>query len=151
MGREAIHIRKLTTDDLAAVTRIDEKITGKERRDLWAKRLDAYEGIRPPWACLVAESDNRVVGFIFWWTSGWEFGIRGEVGWIDILGVDPVYRGKGIGRALVESFIENAQWRRGIEQIFTLVDPDDSEINHFFTSLGFTPGKMKHLQKRIVP
>jgi GNAT superfamily N-acetyltransferase len=62
-----------------------------------------------------------------------------------------VYRGKGIGRALVESFIENAQERRGIEQIFTLVDPDDAEINQFFTSLGFTPGKMKHLQKRIAP
>jgi GNAT superfamily N-acetyltransferase len=151
MGRQAIHIRKLTTDDLEAVTRIDEKITGKDRRDFWAKRLDAYEGIRPPWACLVAEYDYRVVGFIFGWTSGWEFGIRGEVGWIDIIGVDPVYRGKGIGRALVESFIENAQERRGIEQIFPLVDPDDSEINQFFTSLGFTPGKMRHMQKRIAP
>jgi hypothetical protein len=31
------------------------------------------------------------------------------------------------------------------------VDPDDSEINQFFTSLGFTPGKMKHMQKRIAP
>jgi GNAT superfamily N-acetyltransferase len=151
MPRDSIHIRRLTADDLAAVTRIDEKITGQERKELWTKRLDAYEGIRPPWACLVAEYDGRVVGFVFGWTSGWEFGIRGEVGWIDIIGVDPVYRGKGIGRALLESFIENARERRGIEQIFTLVDPDDAEINQFFTSLGFTPGKMKHLHRRIVP
>ena len=41
MGRDTIHIRKLTADDLTAVTRIDEKITGQERKDLWAKRLDA--------------------------------------------------------------------------------------------------------------
>ena len=66
MGREAIHIRKLTTDDLAAVSRIDEKITGKDRRDLWVKRLDAYEGIRPPWACLV------VCGPTYQHTSGWK-------------------------------------------------------------------------------
>ena len=51
----------------------------------------------------------------------------------------------------VENFIRNAQERRGIEQIFPLVDPVDPEINQFFTSLGFTPGKMKHLQRRIVP
>jgi GNAT superfamily N-acetyltransferase len=151
MKEDSIYVRQLTKDDLSAVSKIDAQITGKERKDLWAHRFDAYAGgIRPPWACLVAEQRGHVVGFLFGWSSGWEFGIAGEVGWIDILGVDPVYRGKQVGRALVERFIENAQQRRAIEQVFTLVDVDNAGLNGFFASLGFTPGKMKHLQKRTV-
>jgi ribosomal protein S18 acetylase RimI-like enzyme len=150
MRSHDIHVRRLTSSDLADVTRIDATITGKERKDLWTKRFDAYEGIRPPWACLVAEYDGHVAGFVFGWTSGWEFGIPGEVGWIDIIGVDPVFRGKGIGRALVDQFVEEAQERRGIKRIFTLVNPADPEINGFFGSMGFAPGDMRQLQKQIV-
>ncbi|MBI3940054.1 MAG: GNAT family N-acetyltransferase [Acidobacteria bacterium] len=150
MKNDAIYVRALTTSDLASVSEIDATITGRERKDLWAKRFDAYEvGIRPPWACLVAEFRGRIVGFLFGWASGWEFGIPGQVGWIDIIGVDPMHRGKDVGRALVNSFIENAQQRRGIEQVFTLVDPNDPGINGFFSSLGFVAGNMRQLQKRI--
>jgi GNAT superfamily N-acetyltransferase len=149
MQTHVIHVRRLTGNDLGPISEIDARITGMDRRELWAKRFDAYEGIRPPWACLVAEYDGRVVGFLFGWTSGWEFGIPGEVGWVDIIGVDPVYRGKAIGRALVEGFVEEAQERRGIKRIFTLVDASDPGISGFFTALGFSPGELKHLQRSV--
>jgi len=152
MTNDSIHIRMLTQDDLSAVIEIDTRITGEERKDLWTKRFDAYQGgIRPPWACLVAEHRGHIVGFLFGWASGWEFGIPGEVGWIDIIGVDPVYRGKQVGRALVERFIENAQDRRNIDQVFTLVNPEDPVINGFFSSLGFKPGRMRHLVRQVGP
>lgn len=150
MTNDSIDIRVLTQNDLAAVIEIDTRITGQERTDLWTKRFDAYQGgIRPPWGCLVAVQGTHVIGFLFGWASGSEFGIPGEVGWIDIIGVDPVYRGKKVGRALVERFIENAQDRRAIQQVFTLIDFEDSEINGFFSSLGFKPGKMRHLVRHV--
>jgi ribosomal protein S18 acetylase RimI-like enzyme len=148
VAARTVFIRRLERDDFTAVVAIDERITGHPRHDYWRDRFETAESIRPPWASLVAELDGRVVGFLLGWSSGWEFGIRGSVGWIDVIGVDPPYRGRGVGRALVRAFAEGAQELRNIETIFTLVDSGDSQIREFFGRLGFTPGKMLHLERR---
>ena len=95
MAEKAVSIRRLERDDFTAVVAIDERITGHPRHDYWRDRFETAESIRPPWASMVAELDGRVVGFLLGWSSGWEFGIRGSVGWIDVIGVDPPYRGRG--------------------------------------------------------
>ena len=148
MAGKAVSIRHLERDDFAAVVAIDERITGHLRHDYWRDRFETAESLRPPWASLVAEMDGRVVGFLLGWSSGWEFGIRGAVGWIDVIGVDPPYRGRGVGRALVDAFSTSAKELRDIENIFTLVDPGDAQIREFFAHLDFTPGKMLHLERR---
>ncbi len=147
MAAKTVSIRRLEREDFTAVVAIDERITGHPRHDYWRDRFETAESIRPPWASLVAELDGRVVGFLLGWSSGWEFGIRGSVGWIDVIGVDPPYRGRGVGRALVQAFADAAQELRNIKTIFTLVDSGDSQIHQFFARLGFTPGKMLHLER----
>lgn len=148
MATKTASIRRLERDDFEAVVLMDERITGRPRREYWRDRFDAAESIRPPWASLAAELDGRVVGFLLGWASGWEFGIPGSVGWIDVIGVDPPYRGRGVGRVLVEAFATSAKELRDIGTIFTLIDPGDTQVREFFGHLGFTPGKMLHLERR---
>lgn len=147
MARKAVEIRELRKDDLEAVMRIDELVRGLPRRDYWDRRFINAEGI-PPWASLVAEADGGMVGFLFGWTSIWDFGVRDEVGWIDVIGVHPAYRFRGIGRALVNEFNRLAKDRRRIERVFTLVDPEETETTGFFSRLGFARGKLIQMQKR---
>jgi len=154
MAQKAAAIRELRKNDLEAVMKIDELVRGRPRRDYWERRFINAEGI-PPWASLVAdvrqpqsnELDGRMVGFLFGWTSTWDFGVRDEVGWIDVIGVHPAYRFRGIGRALVNEFNRLAKDRRRIERVFTLVDPEETETNDFFSRLGFARGKLIQMQR----
>jgi ribosomal protein S18 acetylase RimI-like enzyme len=149
MGK-TIYIRNLRKNDLAAIVNIEEHVTGVARRDYWEKRIELSEAIRPHWASLVAEADNRVVGFVFGRAGELEFGLPGTVAWIEIIGVDPAYRHHGIARALLEQFTASAE-DHGVKTIFTLVDDNQSEMKEFFNRLGFSQGKMQHFQKETTP
>lgn len=146
--QKTIHIRNLAKADLSSIVNIEERVTGLARPDYWEKRIEISEAIRPHWASLVAEMDNRVVGFILGRAGELEFGLPGTVAWIEIIGVDPVYRGQGIGRTLIERFAASAE-DHAIKMIFTLVDNSNSDMERFFNKLGFVQGKMLHFQKEI--
>ena len=143
-----IHIRSLEKGDLAAIVNMEERQTGVARPDYWDKRLEISEAIRPHWASLVAEYDNRVVGFILGRAGEHEFGLPGTVAWVEMIGVDPAYRRRGIADELIEQFTASAE-DHGIKTIFTLIDPNRSELQHFFSQRGFVQGKMLHYQKEL--
>ena len=93
--------------------------------------------------------DDQVVGFLFCHYEELEFGLPGTIAWVDIIGVDPGYRRKGIAAKLMEDFTASAE-DVGIDRIFTLVsETDDPEIEKFFISQGFTDGRMKHFRKDL--
>jgi len=143
-----VRIRNLTKSDLAAIVDMEERQTGVARPDYWEKRLEISEAVRPHWASLVAEYDNRVVGFILGRAGEHEFGLPGTVAWIEMIGVDPVYRRRGIAQRLVEQLIASAE-DHGIKTIFTLTNPSQTELQLFFSRLGFVHGKMVHYQKEL--
>jgi ribosomal protein S18 acetylase RimI-like enzyme len=145
MGKN-IFIRSLRKNDRDSIVNIEERVTGIARREYWEKRIEISEAIRPHWASLVAEADNRVVGFLFGRAGELEFGLPGTVAWIEIIGVDPAYRRHGIARALLDQFTASAE-DHGIKTIFTLVNDDQREMKEFFNRLGFAQGKMQHFQK----
>lgn len=147
MKRE-IYVRNLEKSDLKAIVSMEERQTGVARPEYWEKRIEISEAIRPHWASLVAELDNRVVGFVLGRAGEFEFGLPGTVAWIEIIGVDPAYRRKGIAHELVAQFAESAE-DHGIKTIFTLVNSQQNEMQHFFSRLGFVHGKMLHYQKEI--
>ena len=143
-----IYVRNLRKEDLSAIVDIEDRATGVARRAYWEARIDISEAIRPHWASLVAEVDNRVVGFVFGRAGELEFGLPGTVAWIEIIGVDPAYRRQGIAAKLIEEFTSSAE-DHGIKKILTLVSKSSTEMERFFTRLGFTQGQMTHFQKDL--
>jgi GNAT superfamily N-acetyltransferase len=148
MGRTATTVRAIESSDLDAVVAIDEKLTGQTRKDYWRTRLD-IAALRPPWMSSVAELDGRVVGFLFAWVGESEFGIAGRAGWIDLIGVDPAYRGRGVGQALLDRFVTSGQELRGIDKVATLIDLGQAEIREFFVRRGFRHGPMVQLERTL--
>ena len=153
-------IRSLNENDLDAVVEIDRKILGKPRRDHWKRKI-AYADIYPRPA-LVAEIDQKVVGFILGYVSGWEFGVPDTAGWIDTIGVDPDYQNQGIGKTLFKSLIENFRHTgkeetpeakesriEGVNVVYTLVRWNDWNLLRFFNKMGFKKGDMISLELKI--
>jgi GNAT superfamily N-acetyltransferase len=97
----------------------------------------------------VAELDGRVVGFLFGWVGESEFGIAGPTGWIDLVGVHPAYRGRGVARALVDRFTEGARQLRAIRKLATLIDLDQADVREFFVGQGFRHGPMVQLERTL--
>lgn len=141
-------VRAIEPSDLDAVVRIDEKLTGQTRKDYWRTRLD-IAAMRPPWMASVAEADGRVVGFLFGWVGESEFGIAARTGWIDLIGVDPAYRGRGVGQVLVDRFVEGGRELRAIQKVATLIDLDQADVREFFVRRGFRHGPMVQLERDL--
>jgi len=143
-----VYVRNLEKRDVSAIVDMEERQTGVARPDFWEKRIEISEAIRPHWASLVVETHNRVVGFLLGRAGEFEFGLPGTVAWIEIIGVDPVYRHQGTARVLIEKFSESAE-DHGIRTIFTLITSNQTELQQFFSRLGFIHGKMLHYQKEL--
>ncbi len=148
MSRTSVTVRPVEPSDLEAILRIDEKLTGRVRKDYWRTRLD-IAALRPPWMSSVAEMDGRLVGFLFGWVGESEFGMAGPTGWIDMIGVDPAYRGRRVGQALVERFLRGGQELRAIRKVATLIDLAQADVREFFTRLGFHHGPMIHMETTL--
>src|SRR5207237_3988234 len=97
-----VRIRPMNELDIEGICRIDEKITGRYRPEVWEQRA-AYYIRRDPDSSQVAEVDGRVVGFMLGEVRGGEFGLEEPTGWVEFFGVDPSSREKGVGRNLIEA------------------------------------------------
>jgi GNAT superfamily N-acetyltransferase len=146
MDRYEIVVRPVEPVDLDAIVRIDEKLSGHTRKDYWRRRLE-LASLRPPWMSVVAETDGRLVGFVFGWVGESEFGIGEPTAWLDLIGVDPPYRGRGVGQALVERFVQSARELRAIRTVATFIDLAQPDIREFFLRLGFRHGAMIHMER----
>lgn len=132
--KKEIHVRKMTVNDIEAVLLIDEKITGEPHEAQWESKIIDHMTSNPL-GCLVAEVDKRVVGFVIADIRGWEFGIP-KCGWIEIVGVDPEVRKRGIARALIEA-LEDFFRMNGVEGVKTMINWNDGGLVSFFRALGF--------------
>jgi GNAT superfamily N-acetyltransferase len=148
MARLDVSIRPVEPSDLDALVRIDEKLSGHTRKDYWQRRLE-ISVLRPPWMSLVAETDGRLAGFLFGWVSESEFGIAEPTGWVDLIGVDPPYRGRGVGHALLQRFLDSGSELRSIAKVATLIDLGQADIREFFTRLGFRHGPMIQMERSV--
>ena len=95
-----------------------------------------------------AEIDGRLVGFILGHLKAGEFGANDGTGWLEILGVDPDYQGKGIGRMLFDYFLSYFQ-QIGVKKIYTLVGWNDTDLVGFFSALGFPGSPFLSLEREV--
>jgi ribosomal protein S18 acetylase RimI-like enzyme len=142
-----ITIRPLADVDIDAITRIDEKVTGRYRPDFWESRV-LYYLRRDPEASRVAELGGKVVGFMLADLRGGEFGLEETSGWIERFGVDPAMRGKGIGRKLFDALVEHFKGA-GAHTLRTFVDTGQAETATFLKAVGFGPSALTALEKSL--
>lgn len=136
-----VRIRPLDTVDIGEVVRIDEKITGLYRPEVWENRIGYYLR-RDPEAALVAEDAGQILGFMLGEVRSGEFGLEEPTGWIEVLGVDPAAQGRAIGRRLAEAMLAHFR-SRDAHTVRTLVDEKMPGVAGFFASLGFEPAALK--------
>lgn len=142
-----VRIRPLDELDLNGIVRIDEKITGIYRPDVWEHRVMFYTR-RDPGASQVAESDGKVVGFMLGDCRAGEFGLEEPSGWIERFGIDPDYRGKDLGRRMFEAICSHFR-AEGATSVRTLVDRNDAALTGFLKAIGFGDSPLSALERRI--
>jgi ribosomal protein S18 acetylase RimI-like enzyme len=139
-----LRIRKLKKEDSEAVDRIYAAITRKPVSADF-KRVVADHADREDSACFVAEIDGKVVGFMISYILTAGFGMT-QSAWIPTLGVSPDQMGQGIGAALAQEIFSFYR-SRGIENVYTSVRWDSTDMLSFFKTLGFDRSNFINLRK----
>jgi len=142
-----VRVRPLTELDIEAVTRIDERITGRYQPEIWERRVGYYLR-RDPESSQVAEVGGKVAGFMMGEVRGGEFGLDEPTGWIELFGVDPDVRGRALGRRLCEAILAHFR-EQGAQVARTMVAARDTEIAGFLGAMQFTPAPLTALEKRL--
>jgi len=149
IDQDKFEIRVLRKEDLPAIIRIDEKVSGLERADYYERKMVAMLDQRNSIATsMVADNGGKVVGFIMGNVYTGEFGIPQKTASLDTLGIDPEFSGSGVGTQLLEEFLRHLK-AAGVEYVQTLVDWNDVRLLRFFNKCGFVPSKTMNLEKKI--
>ena len=142
-------VRKMTRSDLPQVTEIDHALFGAQRFPTWPFSFEVYWREYHPEIGLVAETEGRLAGFIVGCLVIEEhnrsvlnlrhMGDRAQpvrqVGWIDMIGVEPDGQRAGVGRRLVEAFCQECS--RAKVDVRAVAVEDDLRLRHFLESAGF--------------
>lgn len=137
-------IRKLRIEDVDSVGRIQESITrapvSPDFKQIVLEHVPKAEE-----ASFVAEVEGKVVGYMITYILSGSFGMDKNA-WIAQFGVDPKYMGQGIGKSLAEEVFRFYR-HRGINNIFTSVRWDSTDLLSFFKTLGFDRSCFINLKK----
>jgi ribosomal protein S18 acetylase RimI-like enzyme len=141
---ENVQIRRLKTEDAGEISRIYAAITRKAL-DTDFKRIVEDHALREEDACFVAEHEGKVVGFMISYILTGGFG-EAKSAWIATVGVDPNFMGMGIGANLAHETLRFYK-AEGIENVYTSVRWDSTDLLSFFKTLGFDRSNFINLRK----
>ena len=134
--RDEMVVRNLLPEDRDAVVGIDARIMGRRREEFFKLKLRQAVSDTGIAVSLAAEIDAAVVGFLLARVYYGEFGITERVAVMDVLGVHPDFRGRHVGRALVDQLRTNLL-ALGIKTLQTEVAWNSRELIDFFHREGF--------------
>ena len=143
---ERLRIRRLSKDDADRVCQIYAAITLKDV-DPDFKRVIEDHSQRANDACFVAEMDGKVVGFMISYIITAGFGMT-KSAWIATVGVDPGCMGQGIGAGLADEIFQYYR-EQGVENVYTSVRWDSTDLLSFFKTLGFDRSNFINLRKVV--
>lgn len=98
-------------------------------------------------ACVVAEHDGEVIGFMISAIHILGFGLE-KSAWIATLGVNPRYMGQGVGAKMAEKICDFYR-TQGITTIYTSVRWDSPDLLSFFKTMGFDRSNFINLRKKL--
>ena len=137
-------IRRVKIGDSEDIARIYASIV-KRYEEIDFNRIIREQVRNTGMANLVAELMGKVVGFIISHTLSGGFGID-KSAWIAMVGVDPKFMGKGIGKNLAEEVFRFYR-DQGINNIYTSVRWDSTDLLSFFKTLKFDRSDFINLSK----
>ena len=139
-------IRKIRSEDAEDIRRIYSAIVkGTEKIDF--NRIVEEQIRNSGVESFVAELQGRIIGYMISYTLSGGFGID-KSAWIAMLGVDPKFMGKGIGKSLAENTFQ-FYMDRGINTIYTSVRWDSTDLLSFFKTLKFDRSNFINLRKEL--
>ena len=141
---DKVQIRHLQKNDSEEISRIYAAIT-MTAEDPDFKRVVEEHAQNNAEACFVAESDAKVVGFMISYILTAGFGMP-KSAWIATLGVDTSRMGQGIGATLADEILKYYK-AQGIENVYTSVRWDSTDLLSFFKTLGFDRSNFINLRK----
>ncbi|RMH55806.1 MAG: ribosomal-protein-alanine N-acetyltransferase [Candidatus Hydrogenedentota bacterium] len=125
-GREdRVKLRRLQERDLDTVLEIERESFPHP----WRKKMFEEELRNPLSLCFGAESDGRLVGFLFSWSIFEDLHINN-------IAVLPRYRRRGIGRRLLQEAMERARVL-GARNVLLEVRRSNAAAARFYERLGF--------------
>jgi len=132
-------LRPLAAGDLDAVVAIDAAISGRTRRGYFERRLAA--ALRQPklHAQYAADDRGALAGYVLGRVLEGEFGRIEPAMRLEVVGVKPEARGRGIGLAL-EQAIEDDSRRRGLKEMRTGASWRDHQMLRFLDAAGYRMG-----------
>ncbi len=131
---DKILIRRIREGDGEKISQISAAIT-QAKVKINFKEIVAMEARKAENASFVAVVGEEVAGYMISYIVSGLFGIE-KSAWITMLGVDPKYMDRGIGKRLADEIFSFYK-ARGIKNIFTSVRWDSTDILSFFKTLGF--------------
>jgi ribosomal protein S18 acetylase RimI-like enzyme len=132
-----ISIRPLKREDLDAVVAIDASIEGRSRRDYFQRRLAS--ALREParHAQFAATDERGLAGYILARVLTGEFGRPHPGLRLEIVGVRPDIKGKGVGAEMLQALSNYAQ-RHNYAEVRTTAAWNDRAMLRWLTAMGFT-------------
>ncbi len=150
LEQDTIIVRSLLPEDLDAVIRLDAKVTGRRRDEYFGIKLDqnlAETGIK---VSLAAEAEGCFCGFLLARVYYGEFGLPEPSAVLDTLAVDPGFKGRGVGTALIHK-LRMHLCGLGVGCLQTEVSWDAPELLGFFQRQGFRPAERFCLDLEVTP
>jgi ribosomal protein S18 acetylase RimI-like enzyme len=145
-----VTIRLMKADDFDAVVGIDEKVLKTSRHEYYRIKFDKIfeSSVYLPVSLVAETEDGTAVGFVMGELYMGEYGIYQEEATMDTIGVDPEYRHRGIGRQLMDEFVEHLR-KLGVQKVNTLVGWNDSQLIQFFGANQFSPSMTINLERSL--
>lgn len=150
LARDGADVQSMKPQDLQAIVRIDQAITGRERSTYIQAQLNEAMSDSAVRVSLTAKVNDSIVGYLMARADIGDFGRTEPAAVIDTIGVDPAFTQHGIGRALLSQLFVNLGALR-VERVETLLAPSDQLLQRFLFGAGFKPAQRLAFTRTLTP
>lgn len=144
---DTVSIREITLSDAAAIQTIRKAISEEDAQVDFIKIIEQQISDGADKSSLVAQINGEVVGYMVSTTLYAGFGIK-KSAWILSIGIHPDFMGQGIGLKLARKICDIYK-NKGIENIYSSVLWDSTDVLSFFKKLGFERSEFINLKKKL--
>ncbi|MFW9928181.1 MAG: GNAT family N-acetyltransferase [Candidatus Thorarchaeota archaeon] len=143
-----IKIRSLKIEDVNAVLEIEAKISNPSKPVFDIDLESTARWVIPLGNCIGVEVDGKLVGFALGHLRSSEFGVKGKIGWLNVIGVDPDYQGQKIGTTLGKEMISRFK-KMGATKLQTMLVWNHGDLITYLSSLGFDKSPMIVVEREL--